>query len=140
MKRVSFKVAKVLKEVGYPQEHNCDKYVTEPCKGHYIWDTSNPDCTSKDDDALYDFEIGEYVDHEMYSVSIAHSVTAPTYLDAWLWLWREKTIAIDCGCDVIGDNHWFSFITHLKTIKSGKDPEEAIKEAVNYIIENNLIK
>ena len=58
MKRVSFEVARSLKEAGYPQD------IQEVYK-----------------------ENGEYfVSYVKYSNTFA----APTYLDVWLWLWREK--------------------------------------------------
>ena len=141
MERVSFKVAKAIKEVGYPQDPNCDKYVTEPCKGRYIWYTPNPDYTSKgDDDDLYDFEVGEYVDHEMYNVSVAHSVVAPTYLEVWLWLWREKKKCIEV-CFSLDEGNW-TFMQNPSPCDCGlyNDPEEAVIAAIEYLVDANLIK
>lgn len=148
LKIVSFEVAKALKEAGYPQEGNCDKYATEQCKGRYIFYTQNPDCTSKyDDNDLYDFEVGEYIDHEMYSVSVAHSAVAPTYIEVWLWLWREKGIRFDV------EDLWDAEFSYPErgcasnTNQLGgictpevSDPEEAIIAAIEYLVDNNLIK
>lgn len=123
-KRVSFKVAKVLKDAGYPQELN-DKneyYSTNI-------DKDNPDYEITDEPFTpYSFETSVY---EYY--------VAPTYLDVWLWLWREKKIHIDIdndcygvGCTSFDDT---SFEEH-----NTSDPEESIIAAIEHLCENNLIK
>lgn len=97
MKRVSFKVAKALKEAGYPQE--CDMYYSVPPKEQYI----------------------------------GLKVAQPTYLDTWLWL-CENGSSISPIC--IHPNQW-----QVSTCNGEwKNPEEAIKEAINYLVENNLLK
>lgn len=98
MKEVSFKVAKAIKEAGYPQV------------GYYWYSPQGVECYSESD-----------LDEVGY-------VSAPTYIDVWLWLWREKGIPIQidyafCGIDC-----------------QINDPEEAIISAIEYLADNDLIK
>lgn len=58
MKRVSFKVAKAIKEAGYPHNH----YMSYTCSGELVsWDS-----------------------HHVHDGAILYP--APTYLEVWLWL------------------------------------------------------
>lgn len=111
MKRVSFEVAKYIKEVGYPQDIN-------------VIDG-------------YDIHGGETV---IYSSSKKCEYIAPTYLDVWLWLWREKGIYIKDTYDgavwVWGDKIKSPIYIEVQT----KDPEESIKRAIAYLVENKLLK
>lgn len=65
MERVSFEVAKALKEAGYPQSQFAPQYKEN---GEF-------------ENGLTDLGEGCYY--------------APTYTDVWLWLWREKGVKID---------------------------------------------
>ena len=65
MKRVSFEVAKAIKDAGYPQEG-----------GMYY---------NKDGDLILPWSFNN---EDIF-------VVAPYYLDVWLWLWREKKIVIE---------------------------------------------
>ncbi len=85
-KRVSYTVAKAIKEAGYPQ---------------------------------YENEL-EGVPKVLY---------VPTYFDVWLWLWREKELTRMAIWDKIADIKGNYF-----------DPEEAIIAAIDYLVDNNLIK
>lgn len=122
-KRVSFKVATALKDAGYPQELN-DKneyYSTNI-------DKENPDCEITDEPFTpYSFETSVY---EYY--------VAPTYLDVWLWLWREKGIRLPIGY------HKETFVvvdeTNMIEFYSKNDPEESIEKAIDYLIDNKLLK
>lgn len=113
MKRVSFETAKALKEAGYPQENNRICYSEI---GDLITISGNTNL-----DFSTDF------------------LAAPTYLDVWLWLWREKGIAIDVK---EFDGEWDSVFVHAYSYVSTPktDPEEAISTAVDCLVENNLIK
>lgn len=125
LKRVSFSVAKALKEAGYPQEG--------------VWYYSP------------DGRIGEAVpDPEDY--------LAPTYLQAWLWLWREKKYRILLSAS----NQRWDEVHGIVTGTDGEvcqsyhrgekaydatdhranwqDPEEAITEAINHLVEHKLLK
>lgn len=66
-KRVTFKVAKAIKEVGYPQDETEYKYTKEG-------NTFVPRNRGED---------------EKYS-----ECDAPYVLPVWLWLWREKDVII----------------------------------------------
>lgn len=68
MKRVSFEVAKALKEAGYPQPLPPDK----------IWHYN-------EEGRLYKGEIK------------GNRIYAPYVMGVWLWLWREKDIRIVAG-------------------------------------------
>lgn len=95
-KRVPFKVAKALKEAGYPQND-------------------------------YDEMIG--------------SITKPTYIDVWLWLWMEKKIRIELVIDDITDKSYpIVNRQHDWLFDSDEDPEESIIAAIDYLADNNLIK
>lgn len=105
MKRVSFEVAKCLKEIGYPQE-NIGQGMVYNTYEHLV---------------------------EVYGMC-ASFVAAPTYLEVWLWLWREKKIALS----IIKDgNGWYGFEIFQGHLN---DPEEAIIAAIEYLVINNLIK
>lgn len=108
MKRVSFKVAKAIKESGYPQ------------KGSWYY---SPD--------------GRIGDVEPDDVDFA----APTYLEVWLWLWREKNIPIDI--EYLIDNKVVNFVLGERVFINGEyetDPEKAIIAAIKYLVDSNLIK
>lgn len=109
LKKVSFEVAKAIKEAGYPQGCTSQCYLT------------------KDHNHFY--RKSQIVgDVNEWRLLTNHIADIPTYIDVWLWLWREKRcpILIDysfCGID-----------------KNTNDPEEAIIAAINYLVDNNLIK
>lgn len=106
MKRVSFEVAKAIKEAGYPQGE------TDQCfdsKGvlHY---TSSSD---------------SWLDNDIY-------IDVPTYIEVWLWLWREKNIKyeiVKSGDKVLCKEEPYKFFYM-------KDPEEAIIAAIEYLVIN----
>lgn len=104
-KRVSFKVAKALKEAGYPQMSKI---------GY------------REGESLISYQIPGV---EFYVI--------PTYLDVWLWLWREKGIktSIDMAHNTmtnIGKDYWLT--------DNNSDPEDAIIAAIDHLVNNNLIK
>lgn len=123
MKRVTFKVATALKEAGYPQEwHECEYYYTE------------------------NGELKRSGDYEGYSIedityNQRYAIPAPTYLEAWLWLWREKNIWIEVVIDKSTNKAYPIINDHTDWIfDSDENPEEAIIGAIEYIVNNNLIK
>lgn len=116
-KIVTFKVAKALKETGYPQV------------GRYQYTYS-----------------GKLVDL-VREGGACYGPMAPTYLDAWLWLWRKKDIRIylqdaknpkepeiERGC-YVGTNQLGGICT-----PEVSDPENAIVDIIDFLVENNLIK
>lgn len=62
----------------------------------------------------------------------------PTYLDVWLWLWREKEIRIEAKYhfDDNGECCWTNGYIDVDYT----DPEEAIIAAIEHLVENDLIK
>lgn len=114
-KIVSFKVAKVIKEAGYPQ--NTRKVYALQSRGS--------------------IKEGEIIDCSWTTINTA---SIPTYLDVWLWLWREKNIRIREYITkiVIYNNDEIGYITQL--LNTHNDPEEAIITAIEYLVDNNLIK
>lgn len=105
MKRVSFEVAKALKEAGYPI-------------------TGSSFCYNLDGELVEEWKPNkDYID-------------APTYLEVWPWLWQEKDIKflISEGTCVIRIHGIFQkYFAH-------SDNEEAVIAAIEYLVENNLIK
>ena len=66
------------------------------------------------------------------------SYIAPTYLEVWLWLWQEKGIQIDIDyttrtCSI------FRYALCCKSFELS-NPEEAIITAIEYLVDNDLIK
>lgn len=112
MKRVSFKVAKAIKEAGYPQE--CG-----------LWYNKNG---------------VEFSYTEDYSECYAR----PTYIEVWLWLWREKKIHFcpyhnGIEIDYTEGEYWQKYM-EVHGLEEVNDPEEAIIMVIEYLVNNNLIK
>lgn len=118
-KRVSFEVAKAIKEAGYPQSFYCPQY--------------------KENGELENgfTDLGE------------GCIYAPTYIDVWLWLWREKkkSISIICDEDDRLEANWY---VNAEKLIGGigsfteqvffEDPEDAIIAAIEYLVDNDLVK
>lgn len=139
-KIVSFKVAKAIKEAGYPQPqtdvwgyvnrpNNCyftgrHSYYDENRERRLEWDETN------------EFHITDDWADEIEPSFYGSAIAAPSYLKVWLWLWREKEIKIShrIGVDIIGieDNDAID--------GSFDDPEGAIISAIEYLVDNNLIE
>lgn len=120
LKRVSFEVANALKESGYPQELN---------EGTVFYAENG---------------LMDVYDSELYELFDPMNCTAPTYFEVWLWLWREKKIHLFTkGKDILeveivhacGTKMW----GHEINIRNS-DPEEAIIAAIDYLVDNDLIK
>lgn len=121
MKRVSFEVAKYLKKVGYPQDKN-DKTIVYPTKGEFKGTLCGFNSCAPERDKF--------------------SINAPTYIDVWLWLWRDKKISIDV--EHLYGVFWsvFTFGQYVFTDEGDhkySDPEEAIIAAIEYLVKHNLI-
>lgn len=127
MRPVSFKVAKAIKEAGYPQERPLNFYVSKEYK---------------------DFTIGELYDASIDYVPIEYRVNAPAYLEVWPWLWRERKAFITADGYTNGilsskeaeSEIYDSEGRYLYTTNNSTDPEEAILAAIEYLVTNNLIK
>lgn len=127
-KRVTFEVAKALKEAGYPQPMLGFGYATK----HQVIEFCN-------------FNEGEIIDLDAFTPNLGDYVYCPTYIDTWLWLWRKKKIAIGCPYENTY-NYWFtninaendkSLILWKYSSRENEDPEEAIAKAIDYIVKNN---
>lgn len=115
MKRVSFEVAKALKEAGYPQ----NPYNTT------LWFNLNGEQIS--DDAVIDDD-----------VDINTVCAAPTYFEAWVWLFNKKDIVIEPKCQ-INDNgkcYWENGYIDCTYY----DQEEALEAAIEYIVASKRLK
>lgn len=121
MKQVTFKVATALKDAGYPQ----DLSTYQKCYWSHC-----------DDIRLFNYDEVDCLDYWQLCCA------APTYLDVWLWLWREKKIFIDVNKFSIdlNDSRVSTLIYEKQVIFIENDPEESIKNAIEYLCDNNLIK
>lgn len=106
MKKISFNVAKVIKKAGYPQDYTEFYYDYNRCVQRRTNCYVNCQCV------------------------------APTFLEVWLWLWREKKIAIEADYS-LQHGYW---INGGICGESFEDPEDAIIAAINYLVDNDLIK
>lgn len=116
MKRCSFKVAKALKEAGYPQGITNNFYASS----RRYSDISNRD--------IFEGYILDNTENRALS-----DCDIPTYLEVWLWLWREKHRFLECAYK---EGRFFNY----KTSYSYADPEETIVAAIEYLVSNKLLK
>lgn len=135
MKRVSFEVAKAIKEAGYPQdksEYNNGYAISKVTYKVYssrddTWYSNSADTgrmLTFDDDYYYPEDCGEYC-------------VAPYYMDVWLWLWREKRIEIEILNDGVGLTSQIRIQGRPQFFNN--DPEEVIIAAIDYLVNNDLI-
>lgn len=88
-------------------------------------------------------EVQEIVDSEQLLLKADYSLLSmrvPTYMQVWLWLWREKKIHIEIV--ERQDNETVAYVGNGRDTKRflKHDPEEAIIAAIEYLITNDLIK
>lgn len=124
MKRVSFKIAKVLKELSFPQ----DKAIAFYSKSGTLYDYSK---------CFEAYSVEDYIDK---LGAITQKAAAPTYFEVYLWLWREKNIHLST---IIYKGFVRVYLDNTVIIRHDKkitDPEEAIEKAIEYLVEQNLIK
>lgn len=131
-KRVSFKVAKAIKEAGYLQGLTDYVYNERCCEDESICGVEDTTYCAIYKGTLLDR--CENVDSPICD--------APTYLDVWLWLWTNKNIHLipvemrDVGFRDTGE---------VTVMYNGRGfvrstPEEAIIAAIDYLVDNSLIK
>lgn len=113
-KLVTYKVAKALKEAGYPQGGTPYQYVTKN------YDT---------------FKEGEVIDSFYENWAGNNVIDIPTYLSTWLWLWNTKNIQIE-----VADKSYFAKAKVIGKVFVETNPEEAFAKAIEYLVTNNLIK
>lgn len=130
-KRVSFKVAKAIKEAGYPQgdknSGNCDVYPLEDHDKNFSAYTRVGKLSTR-----------YHCQNWTISTSIPY-VIAPTYLEVWLWLWREKSIELDVEYSPKRLS-WYCWHEDFPLGNNCKDQEEAIIAAIEYLVDNDLVK
>lgn len=115
-KRVTFKVAKAIKEAQYSQ--------------NYSFNIS-----------VYDKDGKEIVIGDANIPLNCDAIIAPTYLDVWQWLWKEKDIRlVPVDTTVSGKYIGVVAVRIGLHIFRGETPEEAIASAINYLVDNDLIK
>lgn len=149
-KIVSFKVAQALAEAKYPD-------TWADCEHFYTQDGILKSCD-------------EYIGNSLEDIYFeqSHCIAAPSYIEVWLWLWREKIVELapeySSRINDIEETLYFLPLTyHSKQHPTMKylihemynnqiecsshghlhqhaDPEEAIIAAIDYIVKNNLIK
>lgn len=127
MKKVSFKVAKAIKEAGYP-----DTFITDENENQiYVLFSDEP----------YNYltyqsaSIQGYLNEWYLTRLNIEWYFAPTYLEVWLWLWREKKINVTPEYDQI------SGLFSSCGFSEREDPEEAIEAAIEFLVNNsNLIR
>lgn len=123
MKRVSFEIAKALRDAGYPQDN---VPITEI--GWY------------NIARVYTNQLPTYWEGDNMFVAVA-----PTYLEAWLWLWREKNIIITVSSR-FDSIYGYRFVCIMQVDNSHNyyteedDPEEAIAAAIKHLVDNKLLK
>lgn len=137
LKIVSFKVAKAIKEAGYDVICDYGYCVTDgiPClvKTEEEWERH----------AINNSDMQDFLACTCQQVEGKDDCTAPTYLEVWLWLCREKKIKISAEIWHDKPNNWGSIIegdTFYKELHGYNDPEEVIIAAIEYLIDNDLIK
>ena len=135
MKRVSFNVAKAIKILGFHDATNhfySDGYDDEDNPKHefVLCGASIPTFVQDWND------VNKHPEYDKTHIDYWRNVwSAPTYLEVWLWLWREKGICIE-----IKDNLYHITAKVQNQRFHGEDPEEAIIAAIDYLVDNDLIK
>lgn len=126
MKRVSYKVAKSIKEAGYPLERFQTVSRKQFEAGHgYKYST---------DESFYSESPSVLHPEDNNTIDIYY---CPTYLEVWLWLWREKKIGIDVS--FLDNKKVCSINPYYRAIELN-DPEESIITTIEYLVDNDYIK
>ena len=74
---------------------------------------------------------------------LGYNIARPYALEVWLWLWREKKICINCNYDKYNmpPMWWCNNEDRINyNAPNFDDPEEAIINAIEFLVENDLIK
>ena len=111
MKRVSFKVAKEIKEAGYPQDITCG----------YLFDAKGNPCD-------------EYTEGDIFVRPTYIEVRL------WLWREKKIAISEELWYDKPNDwGSIIECDTIYKELYGYNDPEEAIIAAIEYLVDNDLM-
>lgn len=138
MEIVSYKVAKAIKKAGYPQgdgsyDWGQPFYTTARSKMYGIDDHGWPYPIVNRTGRLY--HVGEESVQNQKNFIIA-----PYYYDVWKWLWTKKKqkIAISDGWDT----ETYAYVGEGEDARKFTtfDPEAAIIRAIDYMVDNDMIK
>lgn len=127
MKKVSFKVAKAIKEAGYPLQRFQTVSREQFEAGHGYKYSTDENFYSESPSILYP--------EDLDTIDLYY---CPTYIEVWLWLWREKKIAIPITCNK--EERWSPYGLFSSIYEDYSDPEEAIIVAIEHLVDNDLIK
>lgn len=126
MKRVSFEVAKALKEAGYD----------EVCQYGYCVVDGIPTLVKTEEEwerhPINNSDMYDFLVCTCQEIEGKEDCTAPTYLEVWLWLWREKKYPINVDCHIGGNGKWSTDMS----IEDYTDPEEAIIAAIESLVDD----
>lgn len=77
-----------------------------------------------------------------YEVNEYFTQYFPTYIEIWLWLWREKKAMLIVDGFELGMAEVVIYLQNsiYNTNHIANDPEEAIIAAIDYLVDENLIK
>lgn len=75
--------------------------------------------------------INSYIDY--------NNPNLPAYMDVWIWLWSDKKIHIEIFDSKITTQCYATINGQTDTVLFNS-PEEAIEQAIEYLVNNNLIK
>lgn len=140
-KRVGFEIARYLKDKGFD----------EICEWGYCVHDGQIDLVKTEEEwervLTNNSEMHAYLEATDQAEEGKDDCIAPSYMDVWLWLWREKNIRFDV------EDLWDANLSYpergcaCNTNQLGgictpevSDPEEAIISAIEYLCKNNLIK
>lgn len=133
LKIVSFKVAKAIKEAGYDVICDYGYCVTDGIP--YLVKTEE----EWERHAINNSDMQDFLACTCQQVEGKDDCTAPTYLEVWLWLLREKDLIIEH----ITDGTVYINISNDKAVQLEEgyfDPEEAIINTIEYLVEHKLLK
>lgn len=150
MKRVSFEVAKAIKEAGYPQpQKDSMGYYSTPC--NFYFTGSHSYYSECGEQRLYWDETKELHTIEDWGTEdgprfYGNAIAAPEYLEVWLWLCEKVTAFYPAKYSANNPSGYSCYysdserILDVDTFGMHLGPEEAIIAAIEYLTNNNLIK
>lgn len=119
LKRVSFKIALAIKDIGYPQGDSDSFYINT--------------------DDYFFYKKGELVKDNRDNYYKDDIIDAPYAMEVYLWLWREKKEILELLYYPIR-NKWCILYNCNQEMSRVNDIEEAIIATLEYLVNNNLIK
>lgn len=138
MKHVSFELAKTLREAGFDEVCEyayLDVYGEEPklVNMECDWNMERMNNTGL---SQYMYEVQEDGD----------DVTAPTYMEVWLWLWKRGIeISVEKHVDSTHNGTCAAIFidgrfVNMTGFKNKTTPEDLIRQAIDYLADNGLLQ